>query len=336
MPIVQKIVVPEQYGNGMQLIPDDPLADAVPVTSLLHRYFSITIYGKNRTGKTTLASWFPKPAVLLSYEPGEEGGTGSIRNVPGISFIRITSKSKAVAIARRLEANPQSNWHIRDGKWWPHLDSDGKPIHDGLPFQTTIHDTCTSLQDVILKELMKLDKAPVQLAWGSVSKEQYQGRSEQAKEVMRLFRDLRMNAVFVAQERDHNKPQDWGQKNVRGDALPQSFFGPDLGEATAKWMYDACSYVCHLHVVKEVKTVPGQAVEMGGEIVQGQPIQVETGRMIRRLRTLYHVNYMAGSRSADWTAVPEYIECHSPQLMYEDVMRVVKGERAVHGHYPPD
>lgn len=336
MPVITRLVQPAPNGVQVQHVgpSDDPLADAVPVSSLKYKHANVTIYGPNRVGKSTLACEFDKPLLILSFEPGEEGGSGSVRNVPGVSFIRVTSKSQAIAIARRLASDPRSCWHLRDGKWWPYLSADGRPIHDGVPFATHVVDTTTSLQDVILKELMGLEAVPVQLAWGSVSKEQYQARSEQAKEVLRLYRDLPANTVFVAQQRDHARQGDWS-KNPRNDARPESFFGPDMGEATAKWMYDASDHVCYLHLAKEVRVVPGQPIEVSPGVFSppGEPTIVETGRIVRRLRTMFHPNYMAGSRSGNWRAVPEWIEAASPKQMYDDVMRIIRGERAKFGHY---
>lgn len=303
----------KQKPNGQTSRSSSPagsvLAEAVPVSDLADDYLKMVLYGQNRVGKTTLACQFPKPLLLISFEPGQQGGAKSVKQTPGVKFLRVSSKAKAVTLAKELK------------------DSDGGicdlPGYIGKRYQTHVLDTCTSLQDVILRELMGLEDAPVQLNWGSVSQEFYRDRSEQAKEVMRLYRDLPANTVFIAQEKDHNPPKEERNKLLRG-LQTESFFAADMGGATVKWMHDACDYIGQLYIAKEVKTTTRTAKILGKDkqITETE----ETGRLVRRLRTMYHPNYAAGFRSSNPERVPEFIEAGSPQEMYEKIMAVINGE----------
>lgn len=285
------------------------LAQAVPVEDMKEEPIKMVLYGTNRTGKTSIACQFPKPLLLVSFEPGTTGGSKSVKKIDGVHFIRVQSKGQAVQLADELKSD--------------------------TVYKTHVLDTCTSLQDVILAELMGLEEVPVQMNWGTVPEGYYAERSEQAKEVMRKFRNLPAHTILVAQEKDHNPPKEGLRSNklTRGLTM-ESFFAADLGAATVKWMHDACDYIGRLYIVKEVKAVKTKTKFQGKETEQVE--EVETGRFVRRLLTMLHPNFAAGIRSETPEAVPEYIEADSPQLMYARLMSVIRGERLKEGaHYPP-
>jgi AAA domain len=349
MPRIQKLVMPTANGAPHIEMANDPLADAMPVGAMRYKFYNVTLYGPSGSGKTTLAALFDKPSLLVSYEPGENGGSQSVRKVPGLTFKRCHTKAEAVAVAQRLAADPRSAWHWRDGKWLCHVkDADGRdvfleqhqlnplcrPVADGLPYATHIQDSATSLQDVILKGLMNLDEVPVQLGWGTVPEGVYRERSEQAKEVLRKFRDLPANTVMLAKEKDHNKQEGDRQRMVPGMRDAQKgFWTADVGRGTAEWMQDASDYIVRLYPAPEVKTIPGQPIVMGdGSAVAGDPQLIETGRIVRRLRCTLSDTYAARFRSPEPDCVPEYIQ-GLPQQIYDDFVRVANGDRAVNGYY---
>src|SRR5258708_7113669 len=70
------------------------LDEAIDIADLETLYIKLCLYGGNRVGKTTLAAQFPKPMLLIDCEPGSEGGAKSVKNVEGITIIRIQSKAK--------------------------------------------------------------------------------------------------------------------------------------------------------------------------------------------------------------------------------------------------
>lgn len=292
------------------------LGRATPVEDLDYEWQKVVLYGVNRIGKSVLACQFPKPLLLISFEPGTTGGSRSVRKIPGVEFLQIASKGDAVALARELrdpDARTPKGTRSRDIK-------------------THVLDTTTSLQDVIGKELMGLEELPVQMNWGSVSQDVYRERSEQAKEVMRLYRDLPAHTVFVAQEKDHNPPKtvdDKGRERTIGKLeqsykpyQAESFFAADMGAGTVKWMHDACDFIVRLYAAPETKVV----TETNAVSKKVTKRTVETGRMVRRLRTILSTNFAAGFRSENPGAVPEWIEAATPEEMYQKMQAVIRGE----------
>ncbi len=291
--------------NGVQRPAGSILSRAKPVKSLIYNYLKVVIYGQNRTGKTTLACQFLKPLLLVSFEPGQQGGSRSVSNYDGVTFLEIKRKEDAIALAKEL----------REDK----------------TFKTHVLDTCTSLQDVILAELMGLENVPVQLNWGSVPEGYYAARSEQAKEVMRCFIDLPANTVILAKEKDHNPPK--GERNKMSRSLQtESLFAADVGAATAQWLNDACDYICQLQVINETVRTENQ-IEVNGQMVNDVQ-ERETGRKVRRLRTMKDSNHEAGFRSPNPEAVPEFIIAPTPKEMHAAMIEVIAGKRTAKGVYP--
>lgn len=288
-------------------------------------YFGFTLDGDGRfllgdftvTHNTTLACLFPKPLLLISFEPGrKEGGAKSVKKVRGVKFIAVASTDEAVLLARELREDNICD--LADAEF------------NGKPYASHVIDTVTSCQDMCLKEIMGLDDAPVQLNWGLVGEDQYRERSEKTREVLRPFRDLPAHTVFVAQEKDHAKPQDKTSKLLRGQH-DASFLAADLGGATVKWLHDACDVVVRLYMEREVVADVTQATFNGK--TRDVPSLRETGRNVRRLRTILHPNQAAGIRSADPDCVPEYIESQVPKDMYDALMQVIDGKRTDKGKY---
>ena len=279
------------------------LATSVPVTSLREERVRMCIYGRNRSGKTTLAAQFAKPALFISSEPDACGGATSIANMEGISLIRISPKrltgdkvhgsGKVVAIANELE---QRN-----------------------PFATVVFDTVTSLQDVILVELMGLSKVPEMMSWGMVPDGMYQQRAEKLRETLRPLLNLtNCNLVMIAQEADHNAQEDRGGKRKLLHTMQQgSFMAPALGATNAKWLQDACGYVIQIYEdeLMDKVTVPTFDPTTG---LPGPAMiqQVGTGKRQRHLRLLYHPNFAAGGRWQFDPSIPEFVTAPTPRELY--------------------
>jgi hypothetical protein len=273
------------------------LSQAIDVAELQDDHLKFVIYGQNRVGKTTLACQFPKPLLLISFEPAKTGGAKSVKNVPGVRYLRVTSLRQAQELAQELKAD--------------------------RTYKTHVLDTATSYQDLILQELLDLDALPEQLNWGTVSRDVYRERSEKTREGLRPFLNLDAHTVVCAKERDHNPPDRDKPKMLRG-SQPESFFASDLGGATVGWLHDVCDYVCRLYVEKEVVTKTEKVRNAKGKLVERQ-YDEETGRQVRRLRTMLHPNYAAGFRSERPAEIPEFVQADSPEEMYNKVMVLIRG-----------
>jgi hypothetical protein len=280
-------------GNGKLL------STVVPAYQLKNDWMKVILYGENRVGKTTWACQFPKPALVVSFEPGgKAGGATSIKKIPEVYFKAMESTQMAIELAAELrEAN--------------------------CPYPTVIIDAATTLQELALKEILGLDNIPVQLNWGTVSDAAYRERSEKAKAVLQQYVHLPCHVVIVALEKDHAKrPREEGGKLTR-QASVESKIAADLGEATVKWLHNCCDFILHMSVVKEV--IRQKRVDSIGGKTSETIEEVETGKLARRLRTIIHPNYAAGVRSSSPETVPEFIEGRDPGLMYREFMRIVKG-----------
>lgn len=275
------------------------LDEAIEIGDIRDVPIKMVIYGQNRTGKTTLACLFPKPLLLISFEPTKSGGAMSVKKYPGVKFLHLSSSEKAMRLVDELKGRN--------------------------PFKSVVIDSATSFQDVILKEILDLPAVPEQLNWGTVSQDEYRQRSEKCRECLRPFINLECHTIITAKERDHNaNKEDRQRKILRRESL-ESFFAADLGGATAGWLHDACDYIGRLYLDKEVKIVKTKVKFQGKVKIKEE--EVETGRTVRRLRTMYHPNYAAGFRSADPESVPEWIEAVTPQQMYDRVMAAIRGEK---------
>lgn len=272
------------------------LSEAIDIADLEDDFIKMLLYGKNRVGKTTLACRGKKPMLLLGFEPNKTGGATSVKKIDGITYLRITESNKAIRLAAELKENN--------------------------PFATVVVDSATSYQDVILMEILGLSEVPEQLNWGMVSRDQYRMRSEKTREALRPFLNLDCDVIVLAQEKDHNPPDKEKPEIIRGFQL-ESFLAADLGGATVGWLHDTCDYIARLTIDKEVIEYKTKLKIGKGPMAKEQEMvqTKETGKLIRRLRTMYHPNMAAGFRSSSPDSVPEYIL--NPN--WEKINKVVNG-----------
>lgn len=279
------------------------LATAKPVNSLKEKYVRVCIYGRNRSGKTTLAAQFAKPMLIVSAEPDECGGATSISNIDGIIITRISASrlegdtvhgsAKVVAIANELA---HSN-----------------------PFKTVVLDTCTSLQDIILVELMGLPAIPEMMSWGVVPDGVYQARAEKLRETIRpLLKLNNCNIVILAQEADHNAQEDrGGRRKLMQTMQAGSFIAPALGATNAKWLQDNCGYVVQIYEDELMQEIVIPQFDGHGKPIEPVTQQVGTGKRQRHLRLLYHPNFAAGGRWNFDPNMPEFVTAPTPKELYE-------------------
>ncbi len=301
------------------------LSEAIPIEELNTDYIKLAIYGRNRTGKTALAVKFPKPMLLISFEPGQSGGAKTAKAEKGITYIHIVNKGE------------KDHRGIRQKVWGSEKATTlASELRENCPFKTIVLDTVTSFQDIILQEILDLPQIIDQLNYGMVTEDQYRQRSERTRECLRPFINLDAHTLFLAQERDHNAVKGDRTAKVlkeRGHHV-ESFFSVDLGGATAKWLQDSCDYVCQLFHEEEIIKVQGAPIKIpNSNPPKFKPAEIReegTGKMIRRLRTMYHKNFMAGCRSEVPLNVPEFITIDTakegvPDTSFEKIERLVRG-----------
>lgn len=263
------------------------LSEAIPIEDVNDEFLQMVVYGGNRVGKTTLACTFPKPLLLVAMEPNRTGGAMSVRKVPGVTYLRLSEKDKIVRLAVELKSDNH--------------------------FKTIVLDSATSLQDIVLKEILDLPALPEILAWGTVSMEQYRHRSEQTREVLRPFLNLQKHVVILGKEKDHNRDKE--RPAILDGFQQESFIATDLGGATAGWLHDACDYVCRLSIEK---VLVEKVLKLNTKDSVKQ--MVDTGKTIRKLRTTLHPNFAAGFRAASREKIPEFID----EPTFEKIYAVIK------------
>jgi hypothetical protein len=160
-------------GNGNNI-----WSQIVPVGQLVEEGIKICIYGKSGTGKTRLWSTFPKPALGIICSGAQE--TRSINKTPGIDVVRINDQAQLEFLVQKQRET-------------------GK-------YKTVALDHGTAYQDLAFKFIVKKD-APVQMAWGSASQQQWGEIGLLMKTRLNDLLSLPCDVVIVAQEREYNTEQ---------------------------------------------------------------------------------------------------------------------------------
>ena len=283
---------------------DSVLASAAPVSTLREQHAKLCLYGRNRAGKTTMACKFKKPLLLISAEPDECGGATSVADVDGVFIIRITPPNKKQA-GDRVHGSAK-------------VVSIANELAAKNPFATVVLDTVTSLQDIVLVELMGLPKVPEMMSWGFVPDGMYQQRAEKLRETIRPLLNLtNCNVVVLAQEKDHNAQEDRGGRAKILHTMQQgSFLAPALGATNAQWLQDACGYVVQIYEDEVMQEVSVPMSNPDGTPAPPSVQTVGTGRRQRHLRLLYHPNFAAGGRWTYRSDMPEFVTAPDPDGLY--------------------
>lgn len=298
-PVVKQSATARPAAKGK---PGSIVSRGVPVSEVAKdEYIHMLLYGRNRVGKTYLACQFPKPLALLSLEQVATGGAKTVSKVAGITYYRLRKSDDVEAMGYELKELCRS----------------GAP-----PFKSVVIDSGSALDEIVLAEICGWDRTAEMIAVGhtrpgaKVTTDQYTERSERMRKVLRPYLELPMHVVIIANEKDHNPPE--GRKSALARGMQaESFFSAAMGGGTARWCQDNCDYVAQLYLDKETRKITNK---IGKE---DQTVDEETGRIIRRLRTLYHPNFAAGFRSPTPENVPEYVD----QPTYEKIARLARGEK---------
>jgi hypothetical protein len=155
-----------------------------PVAEIAHTA-SYAIYGRAGSGKTTLASTFPKPMLLLDIR---DKGTDSISDVKGIDVLPIEALEDIEDIYYYLRENPKK-------------------------YKTLVFDTVTEMQKIVMKSVVlskskkKVDESRIG-DWGSMARRDWGDVAGIMNKWIADFRDLDMEVVFLAQERVKNVDDD--------------------------------------------------------------------------------------------------------------------------------
>ena len=192
--------------------------------SQIKRHRSWTIYGRSGTGKTTLASTFPGPALLVDIR---DEGTDSVQDVKGLKVLEIET------------------WgDLQDLYWYLHSNP-GK-------FSTVILDTITQAQQILVEEIGESkglkNKAPGE--WGTLTKQDWGTVASELKSWITNMRSLPMEVVFLAQDRTFNIAE---EEDSEGQIDPE--VGPRLSPSVMSHLCAAVSMIGNTFIRERIKKV---------------------------------------------------------------------------------
>jgi hypothetical protein len=207
--------------------------------------YKVNTYGYNGTGKTRFASTFPKP--ILWIIPPASKDPGELRSIN-------TPENRRVIDQAVLESSGEVK------ELTEYVAGDGL-AKCGKPYQTVVLDHATELQNLVLREILGLEKLPEQLGWGVAKQQDWQQCGLQTKELMRAIMDLSCHVVIIAQERVFN-PRD-------GEDSESNVIAPTVGSAlmpgTTGWLNTAADYI--VQTFKRQRRVK-KKVKLGGKEVE--------------------------------------------------------------------
>lgn len=202
----------------------------------------LNVYGRSGTGKTTFACTFPKPLLLV----GAEDGTRSVHNVRGVDFVRLQETEELRSIAEFLQSSESK-------------------------YKTVVLDSASSLQDMVLKELLGLEELPPQGSWGMASREAWTQCALKTKEWMRVLLQLQAHVVITAQEREFNVEND--------SDLLMPYVASALTPSVTGWLNPACDYITQTFIRESFTT---KATKVGDKTIKRRE---KTGAVEYCLRT---------------------------------------------------
>lgn len=252
----------------------------------------ISIYGRPKTGKTRLAATFPKPMLIL----GTEDGTASIRNVSGVSYLQVISsrveEPKGVPFVRLSELNTA----LEEAK--------------NSQYQTLVLDTASMLQDLVLADILGIEKLPAQKSWGLATKEQNQQNALQTKTLIREVLGFPRHVVIVAHER--NFGNDDAGSEIRSPVVSSS-----LSESVGRYLNGEVDYICQTFIRDQV--------EYKDEVIAGEKVSVpmRTGKAEYCLRLGDHPVFTTGFRLTPGYELPEVLV----NPTFAKIEKVIKGEK---------
>lgn len=247
-------------------------------------FIKINLYGRSGTGKTTLWSSFPKPILALVCSGGSK--PGELRSIAAKDKKQIDKVvlEKSEDLTEIIEYQSESN-----------------------KYATIVLDHASGLSDLVLKEILGLDEAPVQLSWGLATQQQWGQLALRLKRDFRSILNLDSHVVIVAQEREFNTDD--------SSELVMPFVASALTPSVVGWLNPAVDFICQTFIRKEMKmrirTVGKKEVET----------ETATGKMEYCLRTGPDDVYTTKFRLPKGTKLPKVLV--NPD--YSKLVKLIKG-----------
>jgi AAA domain len=193
----------------------------------------LNVYGMSGTGKTTFWGTFPKPILAIVCSGG-----GELRSLDTPEY-RKTIKQFV----------PEDTSELKEIVEYQEQTGG---------YATVVLDHASGLQDMVMKEILGLEKLPEQASWGMASQQQYGQCAMKVKEYLRAIISLKCNIVIVAQEREFNTD------NTDNELL-MPYVASALSPSIVGWLNPVCDYI--VQTFKRNKVVTTKTKVAGKEIV---------------------------------------------------------------------
>lgn len=246
----------------------------------------LNLYGRSGTGKTTLWATFPGPILAILCSGGNRPGELRSVNTPDLR-----KKITKLVLSESDELLQAVEYQAKTGK-----------------YSTIVLDHATGLQDLVLKEVLKLDEIPVHGSWGMARQQDWGTVAVKMKEFLRSLLNLECNVVIVAQEREFS-----GGDDTNESVIPH--IGSALTPSVTGWLNPACDYVCQTFIRQRTET---RTTKIGGKNVM---TVVKVKGVDYCLRTAPDPIYMSKFRVPMGTVLPDVLV----NPTYEKIQTLIGG-----------
>ena len=195
-------------------------------------HLNCLFYGKPGSGKTTLATTFPKPLLLIDMK--DEKGYLIAKKVKGVTVVRAKSVEELYAIYWHLKSNPKK-------------------------FKTVVLDTISAGQALFLEDLRARKKPnldPNKVSnYGVLSRQDWMEVSQSYGPLLIDFRDLEMNTVYLSHEKVFNSSDEEGED----DRIDPSV-GPRVMPSISSSLLAAVDFIgnCFIRQTKTKNSIDSQ------------------------------------------------------------------------------
>jgi phage nucleotide-binding protein len=212
----------------MSVTPIRPPSFPIRAVADIRPFRSWAIYGRSGSGKTTFASTFPGPTLLLDIE---DHGTDSISDCAHVEVAEIAEWEDMEDVYDMLRARTNK-------------------------YHTVVFDTVTQLQLLCANYLLAKKRKPAieTLRWGALTMQDYGNMASAMKELITRFRNLPLEVVFLAQERTSHDEQ-------TNEELLVPEVGPALTPSIASHL-NACVSIIAATYVKRRRRKKGKTEEI--------------------------------------------------------------------------
>lgn len=228
----------------------------------LETYLSVVLYGRAGTGKTTLACDFPGPVLLLDIN---DKGTDSVNEKINLDVLQCEEWVDIEQTYWYLKKNPKK-------------------------FKTVVLDTVSMMQDLALAHILEGSNRET----GSLlHKKDWGEASSLLKTWIMNYRDLKMNVVFIAQDRISHGEEE--SEDTDGQIMPE--VGPRLMPSVASTVNAAVSIVGNTFIQEKVRKIKTEDKKI-----------IERREIAYCLRIGAHAYYTTKVRKPKAIEVPAYIK----------------------------